>query len=244
MLQIMLICVFAKEVIAMDKITRMLLLYSKLIRGESVNKAVFCIETESSERSFDRDIEDIRLFLSEIYSVDEVVYDRANNHYNLSGITRKELEITEYRFLERLLLQAGVLRKDELEGVLSILASNTTRYRECMRSIHDKIETYNNAECKPLLKMHEDISQMIIDRRAIRIKYLDETNTIKEYKIVPFDIEIMNYRLYLLTVQKENAEYLQKNFLIDRIESFTPEEIISEEKWKKLVTIIKKISNK
>lgn len=43
----------------MDKITRVLLLYSKLIRGEPVNKISFCMETDISGRNFDRDIEDI-----------------------------------------------------------------------------------------------------------------------------------------------------------------------------------------
>lgn len=43
----------------------MLLLYSSLLNGEEINKTIFCFENDCSPRSFDRDIEDIRLFLSE-----------------------------------------------------------------------------------------------------------------------------------------------------------------------------------
>ena len=50
----------------MFKITRLLFLFSKLINGEKVNKTVFCFEHDCSPRTFDRDIQEIRLFLSEI----------------------------------------------------------------------------------------------------------------------------------------------------------------------------------
>ena len=59
-----------------DKITRILILYKQLCDGVEVDKASFCIEHGISERSFDRDIEDIRLFLNEIYSGDDVIYDK------------------------------------------------------------------------------------------------------------------------------------------------------------------------
>ena len=61
----------------MDKITRVLFLYSKLMKGEGVNKAVFCVENDCSPRAFDRDIEDVRLYLSESYSASELIYDRS-----------------------------------------------------------------------------------------------------------------------------------------------------------------------
>ena len=70
----------------MDKITRLLLLYSRLISGEKVNKKSFCNEVQCLPRSFDRDIEDIRLFLSELYISDELVYSRTSNAYFLRKI--------------------------------------------------------------------------------------------------------------------------------------------------------------
>ena len=92
-----------------DKVSRILLLYSKLIRGESVNKLSFCMETDSNSRAFDRDIEDVRLFLSESYNTQELIYDRIQKCYYLSGVIKQNLEMTEYRFLERLLIQSAML---------------------------------------------------------------------------------------------------------------------------------------
>ena len=45
----------------MDKITRILLMYSKISQGGRIYKRSFCMETGIDRRTFDRDIEDIRL---------------------------------------------------------------------------------------------------------------------------------------------------------------------------------------
>ena len=39
------------------------MLYHQLLNGEHIDKAAFSLEHNIMERSFDRDIEDIRLFL-------------------------------------------------------------------------------------------------------------------------------------------------------------------------------------
>jgi hypothetical protein len=59
-------------------------MYSKLLQGETISKARFCLETECHSRSFDRDIEDIRLFLSESYNTSELIYDRRKGGYFLT----------------------------------------------------------------------------------------------------------------------------------------------------------------
>lgn len=53
--------------------------------GEEINKTIFCFENDCSPRSFDRDIKDIRLFLSESFSVLGLNYNRKNNTYYIKG---------------------------------------------------------------------------------------------------------------------------------------------------------------
>jgi len=206
----------------MDKITRMLLLYSKLIRGEPVNKVSFCMETESNERSFDRDIEDVRLYLSESFSTEEVIYNRSNNCYFLSGIAKQELEMTEYRFLERLIIQSGLLRKDELIGLLSILASNTTRPSECLRMMESHTMGYAELISAPLLKMHDDILTMIANQSVIEIKYHDIDEKIRSYRIIPYDIQFIDGQMYMMAFEdmNDNDNKSTKYFKLERIESF------------------------
>lgn len=59
-----------------DKITRVLMMYHQLMNGEYIDKSWFALEHGVNERSIDRDIEDVRLFLSEIYSSRELVFNK------------------------------------------------------------------------------------------------------------------------------------------------------------------------
>lgn len=80
----------------MDKITRILRLYAQLAQGKKVNKLNFCMEVDCLERTFDRDIEDIRLYLSEFFCTQELIYDRLENVYYFTNSNRYLLEEEEY----------------------------------------------------------------------------------------------------------------------------------------------------
>ncbi len=73
----------------MDKVTRVLMLFYRLSRGEKINKENFCLEYEVNPRTFDRDIEDIRLFLSELYTCSELIFDRNSNSYLITDIFKR-----------------------------------------------------------------------------------------------------------------------------------------------------------
>lgn len=202
----------------MDKITRILLLYSKLIRGEPVNKPSFCMETDTGERNFDRDIEDIRIFLSEMHQVEEVLYDRSDNNYYLSGTRRQDLEIIEYRFLEHLLMEAKVLRRDELAGILYKLASNTKNISRYMERDETFLENYEDMHAAPLLKMHGDIGLMIRNQEVIRIRYLSDKEYIKTV-VVPCNIIYEDGRTYLAAFEEHSLTDISY-YEMRRIESF------------------------
>lgn len=52
-------------------IYRILKMYESMNRGREIQKASFCEDHEIGKRTFERDIEKIRLFLSEEYSREE-----------------------------------------------------------------------------------------------------------------------------------------------------------------------------
>lgn len=222
-----------------DKVSRILLLYSKLIRGESVNKLSFCMETDSNSRAFDRDIEDVRLFLSESYNTQELIYDRIQKCYYLSGVIKQNLEMTEYRFLERLLIQSAMLRKDELIGLLSLLASNTTKPNECLRCIDNHVNRYKNLSSVPLLKMHEDLSCMIASRSLIELELYDKSSGRTARRVVPYDIKFENGKMYLIAVCDNNV----KRYLLDEIESFVKIKNLTPREWMEVENIISHFRN-
>ncbi len=183
----------------MDKITRMLILYSSLINGEEINKTIFCFENDCSPRSFDRDIEDIRLFLSESFSVLELNYNRLYNTYYIKGAKTQQLEVMEYLFVERVLQDTSILREDEI-GVLKQHLLMNTRDSSKILSSHDKdYVLYQPPEHnKALLKIHGDLELATRNQKYIRLVYHDDTGIKHICDVTPCTIRYKSGRLYFV----------------------------------------------
>ncbi len=206
----------------MDKITRILFLYTKLANGLKVNKINFCLETDSLPRTFDRDIEDIRIFLSENFCGEELVYDRLNNCYYLNSIQRRALDGTEYLFLERLLLDTEILRNDELNGLLSHLFSNTENAKTLMNQ-NKLLNSYYDEPLhrKALLKLHQDLSIVIRNEDIITVKYNKQNGEIVERDLLPCALKYDLGYLYLIAFRINFDDKYPAYFRLDRINSFS-----------------------
>ena len=206
----------------MDKITRVLLLYSKLSKGDEINKTIFCFENSCSPRGFDRDIEDIRLFLSESFSTAELLYDREINAYYITGSKREKLEETEYLFVERLLSDTAVLRKDEFSILTSHLLSNT-EYSDSVKQYSQNIcnNYISPSHNKALLKMHRDLMHIIKKQKVIQIKYAKFNEEEAEKVIVPCDVKFDLGYLYLIGYDQQKNYIYPAYYRLDRIHSFS-----------------------
>ena len=183
----------------MDKITRLLLIYSRLIQGEKLNKAQFCIEADCSLRAFDRDIEDIRLFLSETFAYSEILYDRKNNEYSMSNNRAVPFDLYEFFLIERLLLKSQVLRSDEMEILLEHLVGNTERGYLQIAGTKNRLSLYETEHIRvPLMKLHGDLTGCINRNRVIRIIHQENTPVAEEMDLIPIDIQLDSKYLYLV----------------------------------------------
>lgn len=205
----------------MDKITRLLLMYSKLIRGEEINKLSFCMETDSNPRSFDRDIEDIRLYLAEMFKREELLYDRGKNVYFLSGCQRQELELMEYHFLERLVIDSRVLREDETEVLLSHLLSNTEKSSQLIKNKHFIDEYIGPNHNRAILKMHGDLDTIIKRQDVITIKYIKATKEMIDCTVIPCVLHFELEYMYLIAYKENSEKQYPAYFRLDRIYSFS-----------------------
>lgn len=219
----------------MDKITRLLLLYSRLFQGQKVNKLNFCMETDCLPRSFDRDIEDIRLYLSELFYAEELVYNRQENTYYLSKTQHQPLEVMEYLFVERVLLDTGILRNDEMDGLLFHLAQNTENTSGV--SYHEKecLKTYNEPLSKvPILKMHGDLQTIIKKKFVIEIQYTKMDGITVSQTVIPCIVRFDLGYLYLIAYRQDKDEPYPAYYRLDRIYSFS---ILREQTHKEIFQI-------
>lgn len=206
----------------MDKLTRVLLLFSKLMQGENINKLNFCLETGCLPRSFDRDIEDIRLYLSEAFNAEELLYSRQDKIYYLSGVQRQPLEMMEYLFIERVLLDTNVLRQDEMSMLLKHLASNTAIFQKINPYEGKSIETYRSPfHNKAILKMHGDLMTIIRQNEVINITYIKANNDFTEKQLLPCEIKYDLGYFYLVAFICESDKKYPAYYRLDRIYSFS-----------------------
>lgn len=208
----------------MDKITRVLILYSKLRKGKIVNKESFCVEYETTKRSFDRDIEDIRLFLSETYSGHELKYDRQKNGYLINGLSaNKELEAMEVVLLLTLLSSSRSLRADEFEVLTKNIVDASERWKkkelkEIAQNICEKYNAVNHNQA--LLKLFWDLHMCIHDRNVIVLKYIKRTGEYVQRRVIPLEIIFSEHYFYLIgMIQNEDYEY-PAFYRLDRVDSF------------------------
>ena len=204
-----------------DKNTRILILYQLLSEGKEINKSSFCIEHGISERSFDRDVKDIRLFFSEIYSVDELLFDKRENCYYMKKERPVFIDRMDAVVIAKLLLSSEVFSEQEMQGMLRVLYSVVCKkdYEAIRSYLKYDVERYSGQNKSAILKMLGDLYAVIDDGVEIEIKYIRDE---KEEKIVvaPLEIIFKEEKFVLIAAEKLNIDMVRK-YSIDKISSFT-----------------------
>lgn len=110
-----------------DRIARVLSIYTKLLDGEIVNKAVEARKHGVNERTIQRDIDDIRNFFEEDVEragyLNSIVYDRTEKGYRIEQINRMKLSNDEILAVCKILLDSRAFTKREMTDMLDRLVS-------------------------------------------------------------------------------------------------------------------------
>ncbi len=117
----------AFEDLKCDRIARVLSVYTKLLDGEIVNKAVEARKHGVNERTIQRDIDDIRNFFDEDVEragyLNSIVYDRTEKGYRIEQIDRIKLSNDEILAVCKILLDSRAFTKREMTDMLDRLVS-------------------------------------------------------------------------------------------------------------------------
>jgi len=117
----------AYEEVKGDRISRVLSIYTKLLDGEVVNKAIEARKHGVNERTIQRDIDDIRNFFDEDVEragfLNSIVYDRIEKGYRIEQINRMKLSNNEILALCKILLDSRAFTKREMTDMLDRLVS-------------------------------------------------------------------------------------------------------------------------
>ncbi|MCI9005776.1 MAG: hypothetical protein HFH39_11205 [Lachnospiraceae bacterium] len=203
-----------------DMTTRILEMYDMLRKGKEIKKAAFCWEHGISERTFERDLKKVRMFLSEGYSGREVCYSQARDSYQMpGGGGHGELSLLEIAVITEILEGEQVLEKGEFEGFLRSLQSVAgERERGAVQRIAQCAAGQYQAKGGQgaFLKLLGDLLKCIESQEAIWLR-LKGGSSQGRVRLFPVDVKYQSPGFYLLGYLVGGG---LTAFALNRIESF------------------------
>lgn len=202
-----------------NKIERVLRIYTKLIKGNLVNKREEAYRYGVNERSIQRDIDDIRNFLeSEVENTGNiytVIYENAGNGYRIEQGYGVNLSNSEILALCKILLDSRAFTKVEMTGLLDrmIACFSPREDRKLVEEIV-KNERFHYVELQhktPVLNSIWEISKAIRSCQYIEIKYEKiKDRAVVKRKVKPVAIMFSEYYFYLAAFIED--EDVRKDF--------------------------------
>lgn len=219
------------------KYNRVLMLYSKLMNGEVINKAEEAQNFGVTQRSIQRDIEDLRCFFAEQADrgeiLKELVYSKELNGYHLVSRDMSVLSNSEVLAVCKILLESRAFTKEEMTPIINKLLTCCVPPKN-QRKVKDLIsnELFHYTELnhhKNFVNSMWDIGEAVQKKLCMKITYTRQDGTTVERVVKPVGLMFSEFYFYLTAyierIDKEN-EFQNKNdtyptiYRIDRIQSF------------------------
>lgn len=204
------------------KVDRILAIYSKLKRGDGIKKRELADRFGVSEKTIQRDIEDIRSYMYEDSrgGHSEIIYSHDRKLYYLEkvkGALSKEAVLA----VTKILLESRALCKTELEHLSNGIIGNIEgkKQNHIRQIIGNELTNYapvNHGEL--LLSKLWDISEYIRYREVMEIDYRKTDGSEVKREIKPVSIIFSEYYFYLVAYFNDYES--PAIFRVDRIKSY------------------------
>lgn len=189
-----------------NKVARVLSIYNKLVGGKIVNKAFEANRFGVNEKSIQRDIDEIRNYLSQStvdgYGiVGEVVYDRVEKGYRLEQVDNKKFSNSELLAICKILLDGRAFTKQQMNSMIDRLIECCApkKNREIVKSLLAN-EQYHYVELQHKTNFLENlwnIGLAIKENRFIEIDYYKvKEKVIVKRRLRPVAIMFSEYYFY------------------------------------------------
>ena len=213
------------------KSARLLEIYSRLSEGAVLKKSELAQDFHVTQRSIQRDIEDLRCFFAERHLEQDVIYDTKLRGYRLIQATPKGLSNSEILAVCKILLESRSMQKDEMLPILDKLiccavpesSQKAVKALIANEELH-YVEPHHN---RPILDGLWEIEQAIKNQQIIEIEYerMKEPRLVRR-RVQPVGIMFSEYYFYLTAFLEDKTDFENPDDLfptiyrIDRIHSF------------------------
>lgn len=213
------------------KSARLLLIYSRLVRGEVLSKAALSAQYHISEKSVQRDIASLRCFFEEELLGQDILYDSSAKGYRLVNALPHGLSNSEILAVCKILLESRSMRQDEMLPILDKLIDCAVP-AESQKAVKDLIANEKYHYIAPqhdqqILNGLWEIGQAVQHQQVMEIEYerMKEPKLVRR-RIQPVGIMFSEYYFYLTAFLEDKSTFENPDDLfptiyrIDRIRGF------------------------
>lgn len=203
-----------------SKNNRVLDLYERLCAGEIIQKATYAKRFGINERSVQRDIDDIRVFLDERTVTEgdsrEIVYDHRQKGFRLTGHQSPLMTNSEILAVSKILLESRAFSKQEMLLILDKLISGCVPQKS-MKMVSDLLanEKFHYVELNapaPIEDKLWEIGEQIHSHSLLEITYRRQGDAAEPVQriIKPVSLLFSEYYFYLnayITEKTDSGTY-------------------------------------
>ena len=206
-----------------NKGLRLLSIYERLNKGEIIEKVQLAEYYSVTQKTIQRDIDDLRAYLVEKYSSENEVaikYDKVKKGYYLVRFEREWLTNEEVLALCKILLESRAFCKEELNTLISKLLSqlipnNRKKIENMIRSEQHHYVPLRHE--KFLLSILWKLAQYITACEIVCFTYTRQDGVCKDKIVKPVAIMFSEYYFYLIAYIADGSKDFPTIFRIDRI---------------------------
>lgn len=212
------------------KSARLLELYTRLEQGEVLKKSDLAQEFHVTQRSIQRDVEDLRCFLAERHMDREVIYDGRQRGYRMVSGNPRGLTNSEILAVCKILLESRSLPTKDMGGILDKLIDCAVpqESQKAVRELvaNEKLHYIPPHHGRSVLPELWELGQAIRNQQIIEIEYerMKEPQAVRR-RVQPVGIMFSEYYFYLTAFLEDKSDFENPDDLyptiyrIDRIRS-------------------------
>ena len=202
---------------------RLLNIYERLNKGETIHKTDLADSFHVSEKTIQRDIDDLRAYLSETHFAESEIsikYDKTRDGYYLVRMEREWLTNEEVLALCKILLESRAFRKDELSQLIGKLVMQVTPVdkKQVENIILNEYASYVPLKHnKKLLDPIWELSGHISNQEVISFSYVRQDGTPSRKFVKPVSIMFSEFYFYLIAFEADGSKPYPIVYRIDRM---------------------------
>lgn len=203
---------------AVRKSMRMIELYEHLIKGGAISKGEVARKYGVTEKSIQRDIDDLRAFIWE-KDKRSLVYNRVDDDYALDFSSSNYLSCKQITAISKILLESRAFNKTEIEELCTNLIAQASPAES--KTVKDTILNERHhymplCHEKPLIDLIWDANQYINDKKIIKMEYIRQDQKKVSHRVKPVALTFSDYYFYLIAYICEKEKDFPAVFRLDR----------------------------